>query len=115
MEPAPERTLRRSGWYALVHDHGQTWAAVERIRLHERRHLPDRRHDRGVGARTRRLSRRRPRALGRRRRAGHARPRGRRGPDVEADPRAARLRAGVAVPAAGAPRYGLMFWLTWNR
>ena len=39
MEPAPGRTLRRSGWYALVHDHGQTWAAVERIRLHE--HLVD--------------------------------------------------------------------------
>ena len=31
MGPAPGRTLRRSGWYALVHDHGQTWAAVERI------------------------------------------------------------------------------------
>jgi hypothetical protein len=71
--------------------------------------------DRRVGTRTRRVSRRRPRALGCRRRAGHARPRGRRRLDVEADPRTARLRAGAAVSAARAPSYGLMFWLTWNR
>jgi taurine--2-oxoglutarate transaminase len=72
-------------------------------RLHACGRLPLERGDRRMGARARRVSRRRPGPLGRGCPPRHARARRRRRRDVETDPRAPRVRTGAPVPSDRLP------------